>query len=40
MQMITVSGFKGGTGKTTIASLLAVGACIDCEPPAKEGERA
>jgi chromosome partitioning protein len=29
MQMITVSGFKGGTGKTTIASLLAVGACID-----------
>jgi len=29
MHVITVSGFKGGTGKTTIASLLAVGACID-----------
>jgi chromosome partitioning protein len=29
MHVITVSGFKGGTGKTTIASLLAVGACMD-----------
>lgn len=29
MHVITVSGFKGGTGKTTVASLLAVGACVD-----------
>jgi chromosome partitioning protein len=29
MHVITVSGFKGGTGKTTVASLLAVGACAD-----------
>ncbi len=29
MHVITVSGFKGGTGKTTIASLLAVGATMD-----------
>ena len=29
MQIVTVSGFKGGTGKTTLASLLGVAATLD-----------
>ena len=29
MQVVTVSGFKGGTGKTTVASLLGVAAVKD-----------
>ena len=29
MQVVTISGFKGGTGKTTVASLLGVAAVKD-----------
>ena len=29
MQVVTISGFKGGTGKTTVAALLGVAAVKD-----------